>query len=103
MQPIDLPTSNFDNSDATTAALAVTAGTLAGTGTLTASGAGTWSGGVMKGSGTTRITATGTLALAGTVDVAIDTRTLDNFGSMVFGGTGGRKSTRPNSSHVRSS
>ena len=81
-------TANFDTSDATTAALTVTAGTLAGAGTLTVSGAGTWTGGVMKGSGTTRIAATGTLAVDGPVGVGLDTRTLDNFGSMVFSGAG---------------
>jgi YD repeat-containing protein len=81
-------TAKFDTSDATTAALTVTAGTLAGAGTLTVGGAGTWSGGVMKGGGTTRIAATGTLEVAGSVGVALDARTLDNLGSMVFSGAG---------------
>ena len=85
---IDGGTANFDTSDATTAALTVTAGTLAGAGTLTVGGSGTWTGGIMKGSGTTRIAATGTLAIDGPLDVGLDTRTLDNFGSIVFSGAG---------------
>ena len=65
-------------------ALAMTGGTLDGSGTLTLTNGGTWSGGTMSGSGTTINPATKTLSIS--APVTLNSRTLQNDGTLTVSG-----------------
>ncbi len=62
-------------------------GTITGPGSLTVNGAYNWSGGSMSGTGSTNIVSGATLTISGTSSVSLDTRTLNNSGTVVWANT----------------
>ncbi len=79
------------NANGSANAFTMNGGTLDGSGILTLNNGGTWSGGTMSGSGTTINPATKSLGISG-VGLAINSRTLQNNGTLAFsailGGSG---------------
>jgi hypothetical protein len=64
-------------------------GTLAGAGTLTVTGTTfNWTAGTMAGTGTTAVAADGTLVISGGSNKTLDTRILNNAGTVTFSGNG---------------
>ena len=76
------------NAAVSSGGLNFTTGTLTGAGNLTLSGASTWSGGTMSGTGTTTIASGATLDISGAAFKTINTRLLDNYGTINWSGTG---------------
>ncbi len=63
-------------------------GALSGSGDVLLSGPSTWTGGTMSGPGATNITVSGTLVISGTVAKTLNSRILNNAGSVIWRGTG---------------
>ncbi len=74
---------------ASTGGASLSAGTMGGDGALTINGAFGWSGGAMAGGGTTIISAGSTLTISGGGLHLLSARTLENFGTIDWTGTGG--------------
>jgi uncharacterized repeat protein (TIGR01451 family) len=71
-----------------TSSLNITSGTLSGSSTLTVNGSTTFSGGSIMGSGTLVIPATRTMSITGGGFKIVDSRTINNSGSIVFDSAG---------------
>ncbi|MEA2163027.1 MAG: large repetitive protein [Thermoanaerobaculia bacterium] len=71
-----------------TTSLNITSGTLAGSSTLTVNGSTTFSGGLIMGSGTLVIPATRTMSITGGGFKIVDSRTINNSGSIIFDSIG---------------
>jgi hypothetical protein len=71
-----------------TSSLNITSGTLSGSSTLTVNGSATFSGGSIMGSGTLVIPATRTMSITGGGFKIVDSRTINNSGSIIFDAIG---------------
>ncbi len=85
---INSPATVIANASFTVPNLDLTGGTLDGTGTVTISNVMNWTGGTMSGSGRTIIPAGVLLNLSSVGGVALNTRTLENAGTVLWTGAG---------------